>query len=133
LNLVVVRFDCVRLLRATPPATPARAAPPASRGVFAFDASSTTFPPALPTGPFDELDRPFEFARVPPAREFVRFGLLDEPFRLVARVDFEPVRRERVLDDRVVCAMVSRHSSASMPAALFALAVKRGFTHLARI
>jgi hypothetical protein len=46
----------------------------------------------------DELLLP----RVLPAREFVLFDLVDEPFRLVDLVDLEPVRRERVLEDRVV-------------------------------
>jgi hypothetical protein len=90
----------------------------------AFDATAATFSPALPTGPFDELVRGFVRAlellrarervlfdallrpRVLPARELPLLGLLDEPFRLVDLVDLEPVRRERVLDDRVVWAMV---------------------------
>jgi hypothetical protein len=50
----------------------------------------------------DELLR----ARVLPAREFVLFVLVDELFRPVDRVDFEPGRRERVLVDRVVWAIV---------------------------
>jgi hypothetical protein len=114
------RRDSLRLFKATPPAIPASAAPPAISGVFAFEASSATLPPALPIAPLellardvvrardvardrgldglDELLRP----RVLPAREFVFFVLLDELFRPVDRVDFEPVRRERVLVDRVV-------------------------------
>jgi hypothetical protein len=46
----------------------------------------------------DELLRP----RALPAREFVVFDLLDEPFRLVDLLDLEPPRLERVLEDRVV-------------------------------
>ncbi|HEY7267405.1 MAG TPA: hypothetical protein VH501_06895 [Solirubrobacterales bacterium] len=77
----------------------------------AFDATAATFSPALPTGPFDELERDFVRVellrlRVLPARELPLLGLLDEPFRLVDLVDLEPVRRERVLEDRVVWAMV---------------------------
>jgi hypothetical protein len=76
-------LDSVRLFNATPPAIPARAAPPASSGVFAFEAkfetlspvlrtkegtegtegvlafgvSSATFSPALPIGPFEGVGR----------------------------------------------------------------------------
>jgi hypothetical protein len=98
------------------------AAPPAISGVFAFEASSATLPPALPIAPFElpardvvrardvapapvrDLDGLDELlrARVLPAREFVLFVLVDELFRPVDRADFEPVRRERVLVDRVV-------------------------------
>jgi hypothetical protein len=67
----------------------------------------------LATGPFDELERVLEFALALelefagelPTRELVRFGLPDEPFRLVD-LDLEPLRLERVLDDRVVWAIV---------------------------
>jgi hypothetical protein len=48
-NLLVGRFDAARLFSATPPANPARAAPPATSGVFAFDAAFATFPPVLRT------------------------------------------------------------------------------------
>jgi hypothetical protein len=48
-NLLVVRRDSVRLFRATPPATPASAAPPASSGVFAFEAMFETRLPVLRT------------------------------------------------------------------------------------
>jgi hypothetical protein len=67
----------------------------------------------------DELARP----RALPAREVVLLDLVDEPFRLVDLFDLEPVRLERVLDDRVVWGICSRLSSASVPAASFALAV----------
>jgi hypothetical protein len=57
----------------------------------------------------DELLRP----RVFPDRELVLLDLLDEPFRLVDLLDVEPLRfervledRERVPEDRVVWAMV---------------------------
>jgi hypothetical protein len=77
----------------------------------AFDATDATLSPALPTGPFDELDRDFVRVellrpRVLPARELPLLGLLDEPFRLVDLAGLEPVRCERVLEDRVFWAMV---------------------------
>lgn len=109
------RRESLRLFRATPPAMiPARAAPPAISGVFAFEANSATFPPALPTAPLELLVRAWDVVRRPefdalgdlprvlPARELVLLDLLDEPFRLVDLVDFEPARLERVLDDGVV-------------------------------
>ena len=120
------RRDSVRLFSATPPAIPASAAPPAISGVFAFEASSATFSPALPIAPFELPVRARDVvepargpddlaellrARVPDrllrppvllAREFVLFDLLDEPFRLVDLLDLEPLRFERVLEDRVV-------------------------------
>jgi hypothetical protein len=90
-----------------------------------LDANSATFPPAFPMAPFellvrardvvrdreldglDELLRPREL----PDRELVLLDLLDAPFRLVDLLDVDPLRFERVLDDReredrVVCAMV---------------------------
>jgi muconolactone delta-isomerase len=100
---------------------------------FAFDASSATFPVVFSIGPLDEVVRVREFVRargrddrddrdddldelarprVLPAREVVLFDLVDEPFRLVDLFDLEPVRRERVLDDRVVWGICSRLSSA---------------------
>ena len=135
------RRESPRLFKATPPAIPASAAPPAISGVFAFEASSATFPPAFPIAPFELLVRARELVppdrelvppdrelvrereldgfeellrprvldellrlRVPPPREdeFVLFALLDEPFRLVDLLDLEPLRLERVLEDRVV-------------------------------
>ena len=45
------RRESLRLFNATPPAIPAIAAPPASKGVFAFEASSATLPPAFETEP----------------------------------------------------------------------------------
>jgi hypothetical protein len=72
------RRESVRLLRATPPAIPASAAPPATSGVFAleamletfrpvlrtepawgfaFEASSATFSPVLPIAPFEAVLR----------------------------------------------------------------------------
>jgi hypothetical protein len=44
---LVGRFESVRLFKATPPAIPASAAPPAISGVFAFDAALATFPPTF--------------------------------------------------------------------------------------
>jgi hypothetical protein len=46
-----------RLLSATPPAIPASAAPAATSGVFAFEATFETFSPACAIGPFVE-ERP---------------------------------------------------------------------------
>jgi hypothetical protein len=126
------RRESLRLFKATPPAIPASAAPPAINGVFAFEASSATFPPAFPMAPLELLVRAREVVlrdrevvpereldgldellrpRALPAREFVVFDLLDAPFRLVDFLDVDPLRFERVLDDceredRVVCAMV---------------------------
>jgi hypothetical protein len=64
----------------------------------------------LTTGPVDEPVFALEFEllrpRVLPARELLFLGLLDEPFWLVDLVDLERLRRGRVLDDRVVWAMV---------------------------
>ena len=55
----------VRLLSATPPAIPARTAPAATSGVFAFEATFETFSPACETfspacaiGPFVDAERP---------------------------------------------------------------------------
>jgi hypothetical protein len=160
------RRESPRLFKATAPAIPASAAPPAISGVFAFEANSATFPPAFPIAPFELLVRARELVppdrelvppdrelvppdrdvvrereldgfeellrprvldellrprvldellrprvldellrpRVPPPREdeFVLFALLDEPFRLVDLLDLEPLRLERVLEDRVV-------------------------------
>lgn len=134
------------LFSATPPATPARAAPPASSGAFAFDASPTTRPPVLAIGPLDDvclalapddarreldvvlrLDRedaelpPFELVRLEPDR-----ALLDEPeepFRLVDLFVLEPPLDELLLEDLVVCAMAIASLLASVPAAPFAPAV----------
>jgi hypothetical protein len=95
---------------------------------FAFDASSATLSVVFPTGPLDDvvLVRVREFVRARgrddldelarpralPAREVVLLDLVDEPFRLVDLFDLEPVRLERVLDDRVVWGICSRLSSA---------------------
>jgi hypothetical protein len=117
----------LRLFSATPPATPARAAPPASSGAFAFDASSTTFPPVLAIGPFDDvcrapapedvrreadvvLRRDREDAELPlfeRVRPELDRALLDEPEEPFLLVDFfvlEPLD-ELLLEDRVVCAI----------------------------
>jgi hypothetical protein len=58
-------FELVRLLSATPPAIPARTAPAATSGVFAFEATFETFSPACETfspacaiGPFVDAERP---------------------------------------------------------------------------
>lgn len=82
------RRDSVRLFKATPPAIPARAAPPATSGVFAFEANSATFPPALLTCPFELLvrrrDAVVERDRVALEErrrdEFPRFERLDARF-----------------------------------------------------
>jgi hypothetical protein len=69
-----------------------------------FELLARDVPRARDVAPARDLDGPDELlrARVLPAREFVLFVLVDELFRPVDRADFEPVRRERVLLDRVV-------------------------------
>jgi hypothetical protein len=121
------RRASVRLFRATPPAMPARAAPPARSGVFAFDAIWATFSPVLPIGPFDVvrlvdvvrlavgardvrllllafllLDALPLLEALPPRDAFPPHDVLDELFRPVDLLELELVRRERVLEDRVV-------------------------------
>jgi hypothetical protein len=49
LSFPIGRRFSVRLLSATPPAIPASAAPPATSGVFAFEAKSPTFLPVRRT------------------------------------------------------------------------------------
>src|SRR5829696_4280528 len=100
----------VRLFSATPPAIPASAAPPATSGVFAFEARFPTFLPVFATGPLVVVRRCACFARdVPfPLRELpddlVRDDF-DEPLRLVDRFELERLRVDRLLEDRVVWAI----------------------------
>jgi hypothetical protein len=110
IGLLIGLFDSVRVFSATPPTTPARAAPPAISGVFAFDAtveiffpvlrteadcgvvfdtSAATFSPVLPTGPFAAVLRALALdvvarreAVVPRPFELVRL-VLDEAFALL--------------------------------------------------
>jgi hypothetical protein len=119
------RRESLRLFNATPPAIPAIAAPPASKGVFAFEASSATLPPAFETEPFDNvlfaavdrlpargllwvldrlLDRPDREDE--PFREPELLELPEEPLALLDFVDLERLRLDRLLEDRVVWAMV---------------------------
>jgi hypothetical protein len=93
---------------------PASAAPPATSGVFAFDASWVTFSPALATGPFGEVVRGLGFFLVARAVDFlVRVELFrfrdvrdaDEPFRLVDLLELEPLRPERVFERCVAWAI----------------------------
>jgi hypothetical protein len=122
LSLPIGRRFWLRLFSATPPATPARAAPPASSGVFAFEASSATLPPVLAIAPSDDprlvaevvVLRPVDLLllRAVPDRlpfEVVRLELdravLDDPFPLVDLFVLEPLDELR-LEDRVVCAIV---------------------------
>jgi hypothetical protein len=118
----------LRLFSATPPATPARAAPPASSGAFAFDASSTTFPPVLAIGPFcdvcrapapDDVRREADvvlrrdredaelplFERVRPELDRALLDEPEEPFLLVDLFVLELPLDELLLEDRVVCAI----------------------------
>jgi hypothetical protein len=108
----------LRLLRATPPAIPASAAPAASSGVFAFDATFETFSPTAAIGPFDEdrlreeerlllvpfvgrrdvvEPRPFELVRL-----FDDALVFDEPFLLVDLLDLERERDGLRLEGLVV-------------------------------
>jgi hypothetical protein len=119
----------LRLFSATPPATPARAAPPASSGAFAFDASSTTFPPVLAIVPFDDVCRAVApddvrleadvvlrrdreagelplFERVRPELDRALLDEPEEPFLLVDLFVLELPLDERLLEDRVVCAIL---------------------------
>jgi hypothetical protein len=109
-------------LSATPPAIPARAAPPAISGVFAFEASWATFPPAFATEPFEELVRLEVVLRLARGLLELEPDLLDEledpllpldalepleePFLLVDLLELERLRVDRLLEDRVVWAMV---------------------------
>ena len=122
----------MRLFNAIPPATPAIAAPPATSGVFTFDAtfdtfrrvrrtaagsglafeaSSVTLSPAFATGPFAE-DRLVVLRRVLLEPFVLLVGVrdrevLDEPFLLVDLLVLELLRVERVpLEDRVVWAIL---------------------------
>jgi hypothetical protein len=93
------RRESLRLFSATPPAMPASAAPPASSGVFALEASWATLPPVFATAPFELvlLGRAREVVarprllrpRAEPLRELVRL-LRELPLR-------EPLLRVLVL------------------------------------
>jgi hypothetical protein len=142
------RRESLRLFNATPPAIPAIAAPPASKGVFAFEASSATLPPAFETEPFDEvvlleavdrlvargllraldplLDRPDREDEPFPEPEFLE--RLEELLPLLDFVELERLRLDRLLEDRVVWAMGLSPHLASLPAAPFAPAGPSGPT-----
>jgi hypothetical protein len=135
----------VRLLSATPPAIPASAAPAATSGVFAFEATFETFSPACAMAPFVDDERPLaadaegrlldveerllpadDVVRrevlAPPLFELVRLVLdealdLDVPFLLFDLPALDPVRLERVLEELVVCAILIASLLASVPAA----------------
>lgn len=101
----------------------------------AFDARAATFPVVFATGPFAVV-------RLVPARDLVRAReVRDVPFLLVDRLlvvrdvlfplvdllDLERPRADRLLEDRVVCAILDRlslWSLASLPAARTARAVQ---------
>lgn len=125
------RRDSLWLFRATPPAIPAMAAPPANKGVFAFEASSATLPPAFATEPLEEVvPRGWEEVRLPLERgvllafdrdvldelevleevEAPFFVLdreaLEELFPLLDLFEPERLRVDRPLEDRVVWAIV---------------------------
>src|SRR5215217_4274472 len=125
---------------------PASAAPPATNGVFAFEARSPTFPPAFPSEPFkeailpraprvllalgldldvlDALDEPDVLDA--PDEPFLVFEVrevLDEPLPPVDLFELERLRVDRLLEDRVVWAICYRLSWLSLPAAPFAPAV----------
>lgn len=131
-------FWLLRLLSATPPAIPASAAPAATSGVFAFEATFETFSPACAIAPFVDEERPLaadaegrlldleerplpadDVVRrevlAPPPFELVRFVLdealdLDVPSLLVDLPALDPVLLERVLEELVVCAILIRLS-----------------------
>ena len=121
----------LRLFSATPPATPAIAAPPASRGAFAFEANWATLPPAFETAPFDDelvrreavdrllalglfrvLDRPLdrdEDALVDEDLPFLEVEpreLFEELLPFLDLLELERLLVDRLLEDRVVWAMV---------------------------
>jgi len=104
---LIGRFDELRLFRATPPAIPANAAPPARSGAFAFDASCETFSVAVSTGPLEDwvlgLDRDAVEDRVLEDRVLVLDRDALAPLRLL--LDFLVLGRPllaRLLEDRVV-------------------------------
>lgn len=130
-SLLDDRRDSLRLFKAMPPARPARAAPPATKGVFAFDAmfetflrvlrteadwgfafdaSSATFSPVLPTGPFEEVlaALAFEVRAVDALAEpflllpFLLLDVLDGLFLLFELLALELRRLRRLPEDRVV-------------------------------
>jgi hypothetical protein len=100
------------------------AAPPATSGVFAFEASSATLPPAFAMVPFCAVWRalvPADVRReadvplrreapdrppVEPLRLELDRELPEEPFLLVDLFELERLRVDRLLEDRVVWAMV---------------------------
>jgi hypothetical protein len=82
-NLLVGRFASARFLSARPPAIPARAAPPATSGVFAFDAAFTTFPPTFSPVFRTAAACGFAFEATWATFSVVAFA----PFRLVDRLD----------------------------------------------
>ena len=118
-----------RLFSATPPAIPAKAAPPASSGPFAFDARSAALPPAFASVPFGcarrEADAPrravvllaFELLRRVLDRAVLDRALPDDPLLFVDLFVLEFPRDVLLLEGRVVCAIISRLSWLSVPAA----------------
>ena len=122
---------------ARPPATPARTAPAANSGVFAFEAISATAPPALlatllPTLlPLFAAPRPVDLARDCVLEVVERFRCVRLPFEVLPRreleeaLEDEPLRPdllERLLDVFVAWAMFQPFSFASLRAPRFALA-----------
>jgi hypothetical protein len=131
---LVGRFEAVRLLKATPPAIPASAAPPAISGVFAFDAAPATFPPtfspvlrtAVAGGfAFDASWATFSVVALAPLWLVDRLDrvLLVELFPLLDFFVLGRLRVDRLLEERVVWA-ICLPLLASMPAAPFAPAVR---------
>lgn len=108
--------ESLRLFSASPPATPATAAPAATRGVFAFDAMVEIVAPA----PRPELVcvralevclRARREVAAPAPLELERFVLdlalvRDEPFLFLDLFAPGLVRVERLLEDRVVWAIL---------------------------
>jgi hypothetical protein len=133
------RRESLRLFSATPPAMPARAAPPAMSGVFALEASCATVPPAFETAPFDELVAREAVDRVDRLLALGLFRVLDfrvldlpldrdvpvdlpflelelrEPLEelllpFLVLLELERLRVDRLLEDRVVWAIGYRLS-----------------------
>ena len=137
------RRESLRLFNATPPAIPAIAAPPASKGVFAFEASSATLPPAFETEPFDEvargllraldplLDRPDR--EVEPFREPEFLERLEELLPLLDFVELERLRLDRLLEDRVVWAMVIASLGFRASCAFSRRRVRDGLPRISRV
>jgi hypothetical protein len=91
----------------------------------ALDAIAATFPVVFATGPFEVVRLAFEVVRLVLARDVreVPFLLVDrlldvrdEPLLVVDLVDLERPRADRLLEDRVVWAILIASLSGFLPA-----------------